>query len=1250
MALNENIVIRLMADSTDYTAKMQAASASATQLSKSLERPMSTSERLGAMAQKTGLVVGALSAAVGVAAVKAFADFDASMSAVKTNTGATGSELDQLKQAALDAGAKTVFSATESADAINELAKAGVSTKDILSGGLQGALDLAASGQMGVADAAELTASALNEFGLKGNKASHVADLLAAGAATAQGGVGDMGEALKMVGVTASQTGMSIEDTTGALTMMASKGITGSDAGTQLRSALIGLTSASGPAKKMMQELGISMYDSGGQFVGLANFAGQLQDKLSKLTPEQRANAMGVLFSNAAMSVGNTLYEQGAKGVEGFTDQVNKQGFAAKQAADLTDNLKGDVEQFGGAVETSLIKIGSGANGPIRSAVQHVTNLVTAFGDLPAPAQQGVIGIGLLVGAVAGLHKVLGPLSQSTSGFSKAMSAAFDPVQRMQGATSGFSEALELMRMSTKSSGDQLAVLGHSAEAPKLRMDALKAAGGGVVDLLGGPWGIAMTVAGAALISFAQRHEQAKERVDNLTESLNKGETATAYFEKTLSDSSASVYTASAIDRLTNGYDNLWKAVDQAGISHQTYIRAIQGDAAATDEVHKQADAYANSLGLMGQMFDGTSHTIYGGLAEQQGAWKKAQKAKEEDAKASQQNSAEQTQNALATAGLTKATKEGADAQADAADKTAKNVDANQILADAFDATTKGISNQANELGEVIDALKTYYGFAISASDADISLHDSFDKATESIKKNGANLDINTEKGRDNMKALNDVAKSAMQSAEAHARAGDDMTKIGPLMDDARNRLVQYAQQMGKTPEEANAFADSVGLSSNAVQDLVNKVQKANGEPLQPVKVSVDSGDASRALDELSVKAKVLEDGQTIQITGDNKAAMKAISEVTGAKIDPKKGTLDLDKHQYDIALALANGATINKKTGEIEGNNSDFWKKLAEANGWKINPKNCVISADGKPFKVEADKVDKWEPATKSIKITDDASKTLERVKLKVQTMPNGKTMRITGENKDAMLAIHEVTGAKIDDKHSKLTMDKHQYDMALALANGAKIDPKTGQLKGDNSDHWRKIAQSNGWKIDPKTGVISGNDGPFQATKKAVDNATIKGKKVEVGAETSSFWDTINGILGRTFHINIGATQGKATGGLITGPGTGTSDDITARLSNGEYVITADRVRALGVDFFDAINYGGAWQRYATGGYVQKYAATPVTPNPVSAQPEARIVYEQPVTFNQHVVRDPNAQSALDAAKVRHLTAGLLRKGGML
>ena len=1038
MALNQNIVIRLMADSADYTAKMQAASASATQLSTALEKPMSKSERFAATGQKVALGVGALSAAVGVAAVKAFADFDESMSAVKSNTGATGKTLDDLTQAALEAGAVTVFSATESADAINELAKAGVSTKDILTGGLTGALDLAASGQMGVADAAELTASALNQFGLEGKQASHVADLLAAGANTAQGGVQDMGSALKMVGVSASQLGMSIEETTGAITMMASKGIVGSDAGTQLRSALIGLTSASGPARKEMERLGISMYDSQGQFVGLADFAGQLKEKLSALTPEQRANTMGILFSNAAMSVGNTLYEQGAEGVNNFTKQVNQQGFAAKQAAELTDNLKGDVEQFGGAVETSLIKIGSGANGPIRKTVQGVTDLVTAFGNLPAPVQQTVVMLGLASGAAAGLHKIFGNTAQSTSALSRSFGLVVDPVQRVQAAMGHFRTAVEQVKLSTVTYEEQMRRMGTATSAPTMRMSALKSVGSGIVDLFGGPWGIALAAAGAALRAWSAHAEQAKAAARQLSEAM----------EATGDDSEALIDQLKTGDNIDWGWFQKWNTgfgslrdmLDAAGISWAEWTKAVQGDGKALESTEKKiralSDTNWHSIGIIDEY-----NTK---LSQQQKAHQKSVETSEKS-KAAKEELADADKKGADAAGAL------ADAQEQSAEQAQKVADASSVLTNQLNATSKGLDAEAASLGEVVSALKQYYGFQLNAFDADTKWGKALNTAQEALQKNGATLDANTEKGQANRDALKGLVDAADQSAEAHARNGEGIEKVNQVMEEGRQKVVNYAKAMGMSEEEAVAFADSVGMSSQRVNELT-------------------------------------------------------------------------------------------KQTAEV-----------------------------------------------KPLKIKDEASENLKRVGLAAKGLPDGKTIQVTGDNKDAMLAIHEVTGAKIDDKHSELTMDKHQYDMALALANGATIDPKTGILKGDNNDHWRKVAQSNGWKIDPKTCLISGDNGPFYAAKRAVDNQKINGKNVTVGADTSSFWGTINSILGRTFSVNIGAEGKHATGGLITGPGTGTSDDIPARLSNGEYVIRAAAVKQYGVDFLDALN----WQRFATGGLVRQYAA---------------------------------------------------------
>lgn len=185
--LNRNITVRLLADTSKFTAGMAKVSAEA-------EKTSTTMEASGG---KTKLLTAGIAAtALGVAAVRMAADFDAGMSTVQANTGASADEMSLLRQAAIDAGADTVYSATDAADAINELGKAGMSTSDILSGGLNGALDLAASDGMEVAEAAELMSSAMAQFNLTGADATRIADALAAGAGKAQGSARDLGYAL----------------------------------------------------------------------------------------------------------------------------------------------------------------------------------------------------------------------------------------------------------------------------------------------------------------------------------------------------------------------------------------------------------------------------------------------------------------------------------------------------------------------------------------------------------------------------------------------------------------------------------------------------------------------------------------------------------------------------------------------------------------------------------------------------------------------------------------------------------------------------------------------------------------------------------------------------------------------------------------------------------------------------------------------------------------------------------------------
>jgi TP901 family phage tail tape measure protein len=407
-----SIVAKLRAEVSQYLSGMKSAADATAKVGDSAERSQSKASgafgKLSQLAKKNSadmdrvgnaamVAGGAIVAGLGVG-IKAFADFDQAMSAASAALPQAGAQMESLRQLAITLGKDTQFSATEAAQGVTELAKAGVEAGDIMGGGLKGALDLAAAGQLDVAEAAETAATAMTMFKLSGKDVPHIADLLAAGAGKAQGSVRDMGMALKQAGLVAAQTGLTIEETTGGLAAFASAGLVGSDAGTSFKSMLQRLNPQSQEAKKVMDELGISAYDSQGNFIGLANFAGKLRDSMKDLTPEARNAAMATIFGSDAVRAASVIYEQGAGGIQSWIDKVNDAGYAAEQARKLTDNWYGDLERLSGAVDTVFVQNGSAANDALRSLTQTVEGAVEAFGSLPGWVQQGALGLTGLTG------------------------------------------------------------------------------------------------------------------------------------------------------------------------------------------------------------------------------------------------------------------------------------------------------------------------------------------------------------------------------------------------------------------------------------------------------------------------------------------------------------------------------------------------------------------------------------------------------------------------------------------------------------------------------------------------------------------------------------------------------------------------------------------------------------------------------------------------------------------------------------
>ena len=398
---NRTTKVSLVAEVNSYVTGMATAASKTRELGSEAEKLGQKRQALTAVGASV-FAIGAVAAAGVAIAVAKFAEFDQAISNVKAATQETTANMTLLRAAALDAGAKTVFSATEAANAIEELGKNGLSTADILGGGLNGALSLATSGQLEVGRAAEIAAISMKQFGLEGSAIPHISDLLAAGAGKAAGDVEDLAQALAQSGLVAHSTGLSIDETTGVLSAFADAGLIGSDAGTAFKTMLQRLTPQSQQAKDEMDRLGISAYDTSGNFIGAAKFAGNLRSSLKDLTPEQRNASEAIIFGSDSVRAATVLYDKGQKGIQKYIDQTNDAGYAAKVAADRMDNLRGDIEQLGGSIDTAFIQTGSAANESLRAATQTVTGLVNAFADLPQPVLDVVLGVGA-VGASIGL-------------------------------------------------------------------------------------------------------------------------------------------------------------------------------------------------------------------------------------------------------------------------------------------------------------------------------------------------------------------------------------------------------------------------------------------------------------------------------------------------------------------------------------------------------------------------------------------------------------------------------------------------------------------------------------------------------------------------------------------------------------------------------------------------------------------------------------------------------------------------------
>lgn len=324
-------------------------------------------------------------AAGGTAAATVGSSFEAAMSKVSAISGSTGKDLQSLTDKAKEMGAKTKFSASESAEALQYMAMAGWDTKSMLSG-IDGIMSLAAADGLDLATTSDIVTDALTAFGLKASDSTHFADVLAKASSSANTNVSMLGESFKYVAPLAGTMGYSVEDVSVALGLMANASVKGSMAGTSLKTALSNLASPTQQMAEVMDKYKISISDTNGNALPLIDVLKQLREKFGTLSETEQTAAASTLFGKEAMSGMLAIINASDSDFKKLTENINNADGAAQSMADtMQDNLQGQITILKSALEGLGIEIYEGMQAPLKDAAieaqGYVNRLTEAFTD-----------------------------------------------------------------------------------------------------------------------------------------------------------------------------------------------------------------------------------------------------------------------------------------------------------------------------------------------------------------------------------------------------------------------------------------------------------------------------------------------------------------------------------------------------------------------------------------------------------------------------------------------------------------------------------------------------------------------------------------------------------------------------------------------------------------------------------------------------------------------------------------------------
>ena len=345
------------------------------------------------------------------------------MSQVAAISGATGDDLQALRDKAREMGEKTKFSASEAADAMTYMAMAGWKSKDMISG-IDGIMSLAAASGEDLATTSDIVTDALTAFGLSAKDSGHFADILAAASSNANTNVSMMGETFKYCAPIAGALGFSAEDTAEAIGLMANAGIKSSQAGTALRTIMNNLAGDVKISGRAIGEVTIATTNADGSMRDLSDILADCRVAFGNLTESEKANAAESLVGKNAMSGFLALMNAAPEDIAKLSGAIdNCDGSAEKMAATMQDNLAGQLTILKSQLQELAISFGEILMPAIRSIISKIQDFVDKLNGMDEGTKQAIVKIGLLVAAIGPLLIVIGNVISKTGTALRAFSS-----------------------------------------------------------------------------------------------------------------------------------------------------------------------------------------------------------------------------------------------------------------------------------------------------------------------------------------------------------------------------------------------------------------------------------------------------------------------------------------------------------------------------------------------------------------------------------------------------------------------------------------------------------------------------------------------------------------------------------------------------------------------------------------------------------------------------------------------------------